>query len=121
LALFTEWDRGNARDTFFYNNIFYVDGRVTYNFGKSQNTVFESNIFFGSHTARPPDISGSTNQPALLNPGSGRNGLDSLGGYKLRDGDACVPGRLVPENGGRDFFGNPVPTNRPPCAGAAQP
>ena len=62
----------------------------------------------------------ATNQPALFKPGSGGNGLDSLGGYKFRDVNSCVPGRLVPENGGRDFFGNPVPSDRPPCIGAAQ-
>jgi hypothetical protein len=120
LLLCTEWNRGNPSNTFFYNNIFYVDGRVTYNLGKSQNTVFENNVFFGNHGELPTDARATTNQPALVKPGSGGNGLDSLSGYKLRDASACVPGRIVPDNGGRDFFGNPVPADRPPCIGAAQ-
>jgi len=120
LMLFNDWDGGSAQGTFFYNNIFYVDGRVTYDFGKSRNTVFESNIFYGQHSQPPTDARGLTNQPALLKPGSGSNGVDSLAGYQLRDAGACLPGRIVPENGGRDFFGNPVPSERPPCIGAAQ-
>jgi len=34
LLLFNDWDGGNAQDTFFYNNIFYVDGRVSYDWGE---------------------------------------------------------------------------------------
>jgi len=120
LFLFNDWDGGSARDTFFYNNIFHVDGRVTYDFGKSQNTVFENNVFYGTHEQPPADARGITNQPALLKPGSGGDGFDSLGGYKLRDANACIPGRVVSDNGGRDFFGNPVPLDRSPCAGAVE-
>ena len=120
LLLFNDWDGGSARDTFFYNNIFYVDGRVSYNWGKSQNTIFENNVFWGNHHELPADAHALSNQPALLKPGSGGNGFGSLNGYKLRDESACLPGRIVPDNGGRDFFGNPVPPDRPPCIGAAQ-
>jgi hypothetical protein len=120
LLLFNDWDGGSAKDTFFYNNIFYVDGRVTYDFGKSQRTVFENNVFWGAHQNPPTDARASTNQPAFLKPGSGSDGFDSLTGYKLRDASACVPGRILPDNGGRDFFGNRVPTALPPCVGAAQ-
>ncbi len=121
LMIFNDWDGGSARDTFFYNNIFYVDGRVTYDWGKSQRTVFENNVFWGTHAQLPSDASASTNQPALVNAGSGGNGFDSLAGYQLRDASACAPGRIVPDNGGRDFFGKLVPADRPPCIGAAQP
>jgi hypothetical protein len=120
LLLFNDWDGGSAQDTFFYNNIFYVDGRVTYDFGKSHNTVLENNVFYGTHRQPPTDANGSTNRPALPQPGSGGDGFDSLAGYKLRGADSCIPGRLVPDNGGRDFFGNPVPSDRPPCVGAVQ-
>jgi hypothetical protein len=120
LLLCTEWNRGSPSNTLFYNNIFYVDGRVTYNFGKSQNTVFEKNVFWGNHYEPPADAPAITNQPALVKPGSGADGFGSLSGYKLRDASACLPGRTMPDNGGRDFFGNPVPADRPPCIGAAQ-
>ena len=120
LMIFNDWDGGNAKDTFFYNNIFYVDGRVSYNFGKSQNTVFESNVFFGLHDKRPMDSRVITNRPALLMPGSGADGFDSLSGYRIRPTGDCLPGRLVPDNGHRDFFGNVVSSNTAPCVGASE-
>ena len=120
LLLFNDWDGGSARDTFFYNNIFYVDGRVTYDWGKSQNTVFEHNVFYGAPAQLPVDACPSTNQPALAGPGRGGNGFSSLAGYQLRDTSSCAPGKIIPDNGGRDFFGQPVPADRPPCVGAAQ-
>ncbi len=120
LLLFNDWDGGSAVDTFFYNNLFIVDGRVTYDLGKSTNTVFESNAFVGNHVLLPPDLHAITNQPALIKPGSGRDGFSSLSGYRLRDAAACIPGRIMPDNGGRDFFGNSVPANQPPCVGAAE-
>jgi len=120
LLLFNDWDGGSAQDTFFYNNIFYVAGRVTYDFGKSQNTVFEHNVFYGVHEGRPVDRHAMTNEPALRAPGQGAAGFASLAAYQLRDEHACLPGRLVPEHGGRDFFGNPVAADRAPCVGAAQ-
>ncbi len=120
LVLCNDWDGGSARDTFFYNNIFYVAGRVTYDFGKSQNTVFEHNVFYGAHQNPPVDAHAITNQPALVNPGGGAAGMDSLKVYQLLNAAACLPGRVVPENGGRDFFGTPVLANQPPCIGATQ-
>ena len=120
LLLFNDWDGGSARDTFFYNNIFYVDGRVSYDWGKSRNTVFENNVFFGNHHEPPKHGRAFTNHPSLLKPGSGGNGIESLAGYQLRDVSGCLPGRVVRDNGGRDFFGNAVSADQPPCVGAAQ-
>ena len=121
LLLFGEWSRGNADGTKFFNNIFYVDGQVTYDWGKSTNTVFDSNIFFGRHSEIPPDANAFTNRPPLVNPGSGGDGFDSLGGYRIDSSNGEIPrGRTVTDNGGRDFFGNPLPKNTSPCIGACE-
>jgi hypothetical protein len=120
LVLCGEWDGGNAQGTRFYNNIFYVDGRVTYKWDKSRDTVFENNIFYGTHVDPPADARASTNRPPLARAGSGGNGFESLTGYQWRDGSEPPLGRIVPNNGGRDFFGHPVPQDHPPCAGAAE-
>jgi hypothetical protein len=118
LLLFSEWSGGNADGSKFFNNIFYVDGRASFQWGKSRNTVFEKNVFFGNFTALPLDPQVITNRPPLLKPGGGRNGFDSLTGYKLSESTEFPRGRIVPDNGGRDFFGNPVPKDRPPTPGA---
>jgi hypothetical protein len=41
--------------------------------------------------------------------------------YKLKPGSPCIgAGKVVNDNGGKDFFGNPVPANAPPTMGAFQ-
>ena len=80
LLLFNDWDRGSAVDTSFYNNLFIVDGRVTYEFGNSTNTVFEANAFVGNHVQPPKDSRPVASQPVLLKPGSGGDGFASLNG-----------------------------------------
>lgn len=120
LLYFSEWKGGWARDVKFYNNIFYVAGRVSYVWGKSQDVVFDHNVFFGNAGNIPPDPHAVTNCPPLINPDSGGDGIASLQGYRLKSDVAFPLGRMVPDNGGRDFFGNAVPANRPPCIGAAQ-
>lgn len=118
LLLFSTWDRGNANGTKFFNNIFYADGKVRYEWGQSTNTIFFNNVFFGNHAEIPTDPSAITNRPALGDPGSGGNGFDSLKGYAPTKADDFPRGRIVPDNGGRDFFGQRVPADRPPFVGA---
>ena len=120
LLLFGAWDGGSASDTRFLNNIFYVDGRVTYDWGQATNTVFESNVFFGTHVGAPFDPGAISNRPPLPAPGTGSEGFASLNGYRLRPGAEFPRGQIVPNNGGRDFFGNPVPADRAPRIGACE-
>jgi hypothetical protein len=97
-------------DTYFYNNIFYVDGSVSYTLGSGSNIVFNSNIYYGSHSGRPTDSSGITANPMLFAPGTGGTGRDTVNGYKLQPGSPAInTGRLVGGNGGQDFWGNTVP------------
>jgi hypothetical protein len=118
LLLFSTWDGGNASGTWFINNIFYVDGRVTYDWGHGTNNHFADNIFYGTHVGMPAQAQAETNRPPLVAPGSGGQSFGSLAGYTIRP-DASFPiGQVVPNNGGRDFFGHPVPENQPPTVGA---
>ena len=118
LLLFTEWNRGHANGTRFINNIFHVDGRVTYQWGRSTNTVFEHNVFFGRHASLPPDPHAVTNRPPLVQPGSGGQGFASLEGYRLRSVPEFMRGVAIQDSGGRDFFGQAVPPDEAPCVGA---
>lgn len=120
LLSFTEWNGGNARDTHFCNNIFFVDGRVTYRWGRSTRNAFENNVFFGNHVAPPEDPHAITNRPPLRAPGTGTDGLDSLAGYRLQPGADFARGRFIQSNGGRDFFGNALPVDRPPRIGVCE-
>lgn len=113
----SEWSGGNASGTRFYNNIFYVDGRVTYNFDKSRDTVFENNVFCGNHVSPPTDEHAITNCPPLVKPGGAGNGFETLSAYKIREAD-FPKGKIIPNNGGRDLFGNKVSSDEPSRVGA---
>jgi len=103
--------------TRFYNNIFYVDGAVTFIWGSSTNNVFSNNVWYGKFIGPPNDPCGIYVDPCLVNVNSGGSGLNSLAGYKLQANSPCIGAGTNPgiepdiyKNGGRDFWGNPVPT-----------
>jgi Right handed beta helix region len=115
-----DWSGGNAHHTRFFNNIFYVAGKVTYKWGKSSDTGFDYNVFYGQHESPPKDEHGMTAMPGLVKVGSGKDGMESLGGYKWNSSRDVIRGRVVEEHGGRDFFGNPVKSNLDPCVGVEE-
>jgi len=120
LLIFSEWDRGNADGTRFYNNIFYVAGRVTYDWGKSTNTVFSNNAFFGSHKEIPRDPNAVTRDPCLVGPLAGRLGNLATEGFKLKAGSPCIgKGLEMGEESRLDFWGGALPpTGSARCIGA---
>ena len=116
-----DWEKGWAKDVRFFNNIFIVEGKVRYEFGGSTGNVFENNVFFGKHANPPANTNAITTDPMLVKPGSGARGLDSLKGYTLKAGSPCIgAGRTISDNGGRDFWGNPLEKNKTPDIGAHQ-
>lgn len=115
----TSWG-GWAQNTHFYNNIFYVDGKVRYEFGQSTKSVFEHNVFYGNHENPPHDRFAMVEDPMLVNPGSGGRGLDSLVGYKLKNGSPCIgAGTFIEDSGSHDFWGTKLPQGKKPDIGAS--
>jgi hypothetical protein len=119
LVSFNEWDGGWAEGTRFTNNLFYVDGRVTYRMGKSRGNVFEHNVFYGRHEGPPEDAAAATEKPSLTAPGTGAAGFGSLSGYRWRERTA-VRGATIEKSGGWDLFGIILPTEGPRSVGAHQ-
>ena len=109
------FDHRSATHTYYvYNNIFYnLSSTASYSFGGSDVPAFDYNVWYGQHPAgEPGDAHKLTNNPAFVAPGTGTNGWSSLAGYKLQAGSPAIDsGRTIASNGGRDFFGNPVPFN----------
>jgi len=100
------WSTGN----YFYNNIFYVDGRASYTFGLSTNNVFSNNVWYGNHNSPPYDPNAITADPCLVAPGSGGDGIVTLDGYQLQAASPCIDeGKYISDSGGQDFWGNSVP------------
>lgn len=123
VILHTDWT-GWASDTYFYNNIFYVKGRAQIGYGvsgnpdgsyvsapgpgKSAHNVFDSNVYYGMATADDPHA--LTSDPLMVKPGSGGIGLSTVAGYSLRKNSPAIDsGKMIENNGGKDFFGAQVP------------
>ncbi|GAB6928179.1 hypothetical protein JCM10914A_21620 [Paenibacillus sp. JCM 10914] len=111
---------GYASNTYFYNNLIVNLGSGGYSFGASTNNVFENNLFYGNHPASEPnDPNKMTADPQLASPGSGGLGIDSLIGYQLLSTSPAIgAGKVIMDNGGQDYFGNPVSATAAPNIGA---
>jgi hypothetical protein len=123
VVLHTDWT-GWAADTYFYNNIFYVEGTASFGYGvtgsddgsyvsapgpgKSTNNVYDYNVYYGVKPADDPHA--LVADPLLLDPGHATTGLRSLAGYALRSYSPAIDsGQTLQDNGGKDFLGTKVP------------
>jgi hypothetical protein len=104
------WSGGKPTNNHFYNNIFYADGTWDYEIGVGSGMVFENNVFYGNHVSPPSDPFALYSDPMLVGPGTGGSGLDSVDGYMLQAGSPAInSGQDIADNGGEDYWGNPVP------------
>ncbi len=108
---------GSASSTInFYNNIIINMGSGSMN--APAGCFFDRNLFFGNG-AIASDANKLQVNPLLVAAGSGSNGLASVAGYKLAtNSPALRTGRIIPDNGGRDYWQNPVPAGVAPNLGA---
>lgn len=126
LVLHTDWT-GWASNTYFFNNIFYVEGTARFAYGvtgnkdgsylsapgpgKSVNNVYDFNVYFGLKPADDPHS--ITSDPLLVNPGRAHIGRSTTAGYALRNGSPAIDsGKSIEHNGGKDFIGTPVPQSK---------
>lgn len=135
MLLFADWN-GWSEDTYFYNNIFYAAGLARFSHGvsraadgaystslglePSKNNVFDSNLYYG---VKPPanDAHAVAADPKLVDARRGDVGRVSLSGYRLQpDSPAKASGKLIENSGGRDFWGNVVPSCDKTDRGASQ-
>jgi hypothetical protein len=124
VVLHTDWT-GWATDTYFYNNIFYVEGTARFSYGvsgnadgsyvtvagpgKSANNIYDYNLYYGVPAADDPHA--LISDPQMIQPGHGSTGRLTVSGYALRTGSPAIDsGRRIESSGGRDFLGNAVPS-----------
>jgi hypothetical protein len=102
------------------NNIFVNHGSGGFDLGKSTDNVFDHNVFSGHHDrTEPDDLHKLTADPGFVEPGSGTTGMNTLEGYRLQPDSPCRDsGVAIEGDGGRDFWGNLVPTGKAPDRGA---
>jgi hypothetical protein len=127
LLLHSSW-KGWATGTYLYNNIFYVEGMGQFSYalsrrndgahvtapglGKSKQNIVDANVYYG---VPPPkgtdDPHGMTSDPRFVSPGSATNGRQTVTGYSLLSGSPSIDsGKVIADDGGKDFLGRKVPT-----------
>lgn len=121
-TIIREDSQSSIRTYHFYNNIIYnLSPTATYNFVTGTNTtrIFSNNIFYGYHPSNEPaDPFKITSDPLFVDPGTATTGLNTVGGYKLKPGSPALgAGKLIANNGGRDYFGLPVSATANPNIG----
>lgn len=128
----------NTHNADVYNNTFYIGegldtevvedvggvatlkNNIFYNLGTSTTTTwgrnfsYENNLYYG-YDSTPEDGSKIIADPMFADPGTGGTGvlgdsaIDTLGGYRLREGSPAIDAGLeIEDNGGRDYFGTPL-------------
>jgi hypothetical protein len=135
LLLYSDWN-GWAEDTYLYNNIFFVQGSAQFSYGisrdedgdyltapglgKSKGNVFDSNVYHGN-LAAPDDPHALRSDPKFVAAGTGILGRLTLAGYRLLPGSpARGSGKFIENSGGRDFWGEAVPSCGKTDRGASQ-
>ncbi|MDR2815786.1 MAG: InlB B-repeat-containing protein [Proteiniphilum sp.] len=101
----------------FKNNIFYAP---SFQFDDPENIVYDNNLYYTGAKATN-DAHAILSNPLLNGPGTGGDGMTTVNGYKLSSSSPAInAGVIMPNNGGKDYFGNPVTTSKP-TIGAFQP
>ena len=108
------WGNVWPNQTYFWNNIFYATESSGFDLKYSKNIQFSHNLYYGP-ISKPTDLHPINGDPKFVNPGESTNVDD----YKLLHGSSALnSGKLVADNGGFDFFGNPVSAISTPNIGA---
>jgi hypothetical protein len=98
----------------FKNNIFYFLGNnLSYFFANGSTYNFTNNLFYGNHPGTEPADAGKIlGDPKFSNPGNNGDGYKYLAGSS-----ALNSGVLIPNNGGRDYYGGTVSATTIPNVG----
>lgn len=115
IIIHSQWTESPS-NTIYYNNIIR-NGSTTssYSLGSSTSNTFDYNIFNQNVAAnQPSQVHNITGFVKLVNPG-----VTDPNGYKLQTGSvALLSGKVIPNNGNKDYFGNNVSSTAAPNVGA---
>jgi hypothetical protein len=106
-----------AFNTDFYNNIFYFEEPGS-NWGQIGSMVnFSNNCFYN---ISPKGENYTTSNPLFVNPNEGISDIEwsqypnVLTGYQLKQSSPLIGiGKIIDNNGGKDFWGNPLYNDNP--------
>lgn len=111
---------GEPWSTSIYNNIFATSmygGKI--DMGANKNTDIDNNLYFNVPTIEDRNGPISDDNKVMGNPIFANMQGGTPDDYQLDEGSPAIgQGRVMPNNGGRDFFGNPVSATEAPNIGA---
>lgn len=116
VILMESGSQGGTRSYTFRNNLIVnMSPTATYRSADNKfirSRIIEHNLFYGIHpTSEPADPFKVTADPKLSDPGHAGTGLASTAGYQILQGSAAIDqGGIIPNNGGFDYWGNPLYT-----------
>ena len=110
-------------NTTWENNLVY--GRYAYQAPNATNTpkeyTYEGTDTSETYTVVKSMTENITSDPMLVDPFTTVYGIENCDGFKLIEGSPAIgSGRIVENNGGRDFYGNFVSSTEAPNIGAYQ-
>ncbi len=103
-------------NTSLYNNIFYFEDAVTWGVLPDNSCELSHNLFYNIAELGSNNI---TLDPLFVDAGQAPYDIDMtdperLSGYMLQDNSPCIDaGKVMENNGGRDFWGNPLSDGQP--------
>jgi hypothetical protein len=98
-------------ETAFWNNIFYFQDKAEWGFEPDETCVFENNLFYNVSAKGENAVVAN---PLFINPEAGGTNINMtdpnrLSGYRLKDGSPAIgSGRIIKDNGRKNFGGNPI-------------
>lgn len=131
------YSNGDGVQLDFYNNVVYCPHK-DFEIAVPPHTNLSNNVWVGTQNATlptgeeiewhanlfqsvalPVDTAGKAGDPRFVDPGTGKNSLESVKGYQLRAGSPGLgTGNIIADNGGRDFWNNSVSSSSRPNIGA---
>ena len=101
------WGGPWPQDTWFANNIFYVNEKADFSFDGDAGTKFKNNCFYGDFENLPNDPAAIFEDPQFVNAAARGNGFEVLKNFMLTKSSPLKDkGISIQNNGGKDLFGN---------------
>lgn len=104
------------------NNLFYgAEAPTGKQYVVKNNIIGKDPLFAGDFKSGDTSVKDEGGNFLYNNSGLGGIGLDTVAGYMLASGSPCIgAGKVIEDNGGRDYWGNPVSESVAPDIGAHQ-
>lgn len=103
------WGGPWPENTFFTNNVFYVEEKADFFFNADKNTKFSNNCFFGNFENLPNDATAIFENPQFVNASARGDGFEVLKNYMLTKSSPLIGKGIGLKNGAEiDLFGNIV-------------